>query len=233
MHYLRNILNDLSHIFFPHICAGCGSDVIDTQAVLCIRCLNEMAITNFNIYADNLAEKNFRGRMPVMNVSSLCYFTKDSLVRRLMHQLKYKGHKDVGYFLGRMMGDSLQKAERFAGIDALIPLPLFASREKKRGYNQAALLCDGMAETMQLPVWNNVIKRRSFTLTQTTKTRAERWHNMEGKFELEDAGQIAGKHLLLVDDVITTGATLEACGQELLTVPGVRLSISTLACAIN
>lgn len=230
---LKTLIKDLSHIFFPHICAGCGNDVISHHEVICIRCLNNLSLTNFNTWPGNLAEKHFYGRLPIINASSLCYFTKNSLIRTLMHELKYKSNKDVGYFLGRMMGASLIKGERFMDVEALVPLPLFASKEKKRGYNQAFILCEGMAETMQLPILNDVIKRTSYTDTQTKKSRAERWQNIEGRFELKNPEKIAGKHLVLVDDVLTTGATLEACGQELLKSPGTRLSLSTLACAIN
>jgi ComF family protein len=150
-----------------------------------------------------------------------------------MHELKYKSNKEVGYFLGKMMGTSLRASNRFDAIEALVPLPLYPIKEKKRGYNQATILCEGMAEIMGLPVWKNVVKRLSFTDTQTKKSRLERWQNMEGRFELSDPARVNNRHLLLVDDVITTGATLEACGNELLRGEGVKLSIATLACAVN
>lgn len=224
---------NLLSLFFPHTCAGCGTDVLDEDAVICGRCLHDLPLTNFNVYANNLAEKSLWGRLPVVNVSSLCYFSKDSLIRQLMHQLKYKGHKQAGYFLGRMMGSALRAADRFHDIDALVPLPLFPAKEKKRGYNQSAILCEGMAEVMLLPVLKGIVKRSSFTDTQTKKGRMERWLNMEGRFELTDSASIKGRHVLLVDDIITTGATLEACGLELLKAENTRLSIATLACAVN
>ncbi|MBC8033984.1 MAG: ComF family protein [Chitinophagaceae bacterium] len=229
----KKILKDLLHIFFPHLCAGCGNDIADADAIICIRCLEDLGTTNFNTVAGNLTEKIFSGRLPIINASSLCYFSKDSLVRHLMHQLKYRDHKELGYFLGRLMGASLRQTDRFADIDGLVPLPLFFSREKKRGYNQATILCEGMAAAMQLPVWKDVVTRTSFTDSQTKKNRTERWQNIEGRFELQDIEKLTGRHVLLVDDVVTTGATLEACGLELLRAPGAKLSISTLACALN
>ena len=147
----------------------------------------------------------------MIGASAQYYFTKESLMQHLMHQFKYKNNKDLGLQLGRMMGESLKKSGRF-DVDALIPLPLFPAKEKRRGYNQATVLCDGMAEYMNIPVLNDVIVRPQFTETQTKKGRIERWLNMEGKFILKNSAAIRNKYILLVDDVVTTGATLEACG---------------------
>jgi len=148
-----------------------------------------------------------------------------------MHQLKYKGNKDLGLQLGRLMANALKNATRFNEIDALVPLPLFPSKEKKRGYNQSTVLCEGMAEILSVPVLDKVITRPQHTETQTKKGRIERWRNIEGKFQLIDPKAIQNKHLLLVDDVVTTGATLEACGNELLAAENVKLSVATLCLA--
>lgn len=226
---LTTIWKDFSHLFFPHVCAGCGSDTISPAAPLCMYCVHRLPLTNFHLYANNPVEKQFWGRMPLAGATSLCHFTAGSLIQQLLHQLKYKGNKEAGYFLGSMMGHSLQGTARFQGIDMLVPLPLFAARQKKRGYNQATVLCNGMAGILQLPVNTHAVLRRTATETQTRKNRIERWMNMEGKFELADTAAIAGKHILLVDDVVTTGATLEACGHALLAAGGVTLSIATLA----
>ena len=227
--FLKTIWNDFSHLFFPHVCAGCGTDIISLQSTLCIHCMNQLPLTNFHLHANNLVEKHFWGRIPVTSAASLCHFTTGSLVQHLLHQLKYKGNKEAGFFLGKIMGATLYASERFRHIDILVPLPLFAERQKKRGYNQSAVLCNGMAAMMQVPVTTSAVTRLSATETQTRKTRLDRWKNMEGKFELTDPASIAGKHVLLVDDVVTTGATLEACGHELLKAAGVKLSIATLA----
>src|ERR1700712_4306354 len=141
---VKSIVNDFSHLFFPHVCAGCGANNISRQSPICIHCINQLPLTNFHLYPNNPVEKYFWGRMPVASASALCHFTDDSLIQHLLHQLKYKGNKDVGFFLGRMMGNSLTAIDRFNDIDMLIPLPLFASRQKKRGYNKAEVLCDGM-----------------------------------------------------------------------------------------
>ena len=226
---VTSIINDFAHLFFPHVCAGCGTDNTGRQSPVCVRCINSLPLTNFHLHANNPVEKYFWGRMPVAGAAALCHFTEGSLIQHLLHQLKYRGNKETGYFLGRMMGTALNASNRFRDIDIVIPLPLYAARQKKRGYNQSELLCAGIGAILQKPVINNAVVRLAATETQTHKNRIERWANMEGKFELIQPAAAAGKHVLLVDDVITTGATLEACGQEILKATGVKLSIATLA----
>ena len=227
----KEIKESFLHIVFPHVCDGCGSDLLNIESRLCIRCLASLPETNFEQHAGNPVEKTFWGRMPLINASAHFYFTKESLMQHLMHQFKYKSNKDLGLQLGRMMGIAIKSSNRFNKIDALIPLPLFPSKEKKRGYNQATVLCEGMAEILALPVFKDVITRPQHTETQTKKGRIERWRNIEGKFQLKNSSAIQNKHLLLVDDVITTGATLEACGNELLSAENVTLSLATLCVA--
>lgn len=217
-------------MLFPHVCAGCGSDILHEATVLCMRCINAMPETNFEWHAANPVEKIFWGRLSLVNATAQFYFTKESLMQHLMHQFKYKSNRELGLQLGRIMGDQLQRSNRF-NADALIPLPLFPAKEKKRGYNQAALLCQGMAEQMNIPVLDNVVIRPQHTETQTKKGRIDRWKNMEGKFILNNAVALQNKQVLLVDDVITTGATLEACGNELLKAENVKLGIAALCIA--
>lgn len=197
-----------------------------------MRCLEAMPETNFEMHRNNPVEKIFWGRLPLVGATAQFYFTKESLMQHLMHQFKYKSNRELGYQLGQMMGVQILRSGRF-NVDGLIPLPLFPAKEKRRGYNQATLLCEGMASVMQLPVFENVITRPQHTATQTKKGRIERWKNMEGKFVLTNADTIRNKHLLLVDDVITTGATLESCGNELLTGDNLRLSVAGLCMAAH
>ncbi len=228
---LKEIKISFFHILFPHICNGCGSDILNEESMLCMRCISEMPETNFQNHANNPVEKIFWGRLPLASATAQYYFTKESLIQRLMHQLKYKGNRELGKQLGRLMGNDLQQTHRFNKIDALIPLPLFPAKEKRRGYNQATILCEGIAEAMNVQVLRDVIIRIQHTETQTKKGRMERWQNMEGKFELISSEKIQNKHVLLVDDVVTTGATLEACGQELIKAANIKLSIATLCFA--
>ncbi|MBL7740677.1 MAG: ComF family protein [Chitinophagaceae bacterium] len=229
---IKEIKDSLLHLLFPHVCAGCGSDLLGENTSLCLRCIDAMPETGFEQHTGNPVEKKFWGRLPLMAGTSQYYFTRESLMQHLMHQFKYRGNKELGLQLGRMMGNSLKSSGRF-NIDALVPLPLFASKEKRRGFNQSLILCEGMAESMGVPVWKEIVIRSQHTETQTKKGRIERWQNMEGKFVLTEPGKIAGNHIMLVDDVVTTGATLEACGIELLKAPGVRLSTATLCFAAH
>jgi len=152
------------------------------------------------------------------------------MVQELIHQLKYKNNQAIGIYLGEMLGNSLLSSNRFTKIDALVPLPMYADKQHKRGYNQAAVICRGMSAVMNVPVINNV-HRQYATATQTRKNRAERWENVAGSFTVKNADQLAGKHLLLVDDVLTTGATLEAAGNTILQAADTKLSIATVAFA--
>lgn len=219
----------MAQLFFPKLCAGCGSDILDEEQMLCLACLDKLPLTSFALHASNPVEKIFWGRLPVTAASAYCYFTRDSVLQTLIHRLKYKRDRETGFFLGQLMGRALADANRFHGIDALVPLPLHPEKERKRGYNQATVLCNGMAATWGKPVWDNILTRVSRTETQTRKSRAERWQNITGKFELNPGRLSKGKHLLLVDDVVTTGATLEAAGAVLLQMENTRLSIATLA----
>lgn len=228
---LKEIKDSILHVVFPHVCDGCGSDLLNAESNLCIRCLYSLPQTNFEMHSGNPVEKLFWGRMQLVNASASFYFTKESLMQRLMHQFKYRRNKDLGLQLGRIMGKVLKNSGKLDGIDALIPLPLYPKKERKRGYNQATVLCEGIAEICNIPVLKKVISRPQHTETQTKKGRIDRWQNIEGKFLLRDTLSIQDKHLLLVDDVVTTGATLEACGNELLLAGGVRLSIATLCVA--
>lgn len=230
MTLIREIKDSFLHLFFPHLCAGCGSDIPGSAGMLCLRCIDAMPETNFETLPGNPVEKTFWGRLALAAASAQYYFTKESLMQRLMHQFKYNGNMDLGLQLGRMMGEELLASGRFAA-DAIIPLPLFPDKERKRGYNQATILCRGMAEPMQIPVREDIIVRPMSTVTQTKKGRVERWKNMEGKFMLANPDAARGKCLLLVDDVITTGATLEACGQELLKAGNVTLKLAALCAA--
>lgn len=224
------IRSSLLHYLFPHNCEGCGTGLAGHDSCLCLRCTDALPETGFERWPDNPIERKFYGRIPLEHATAQYFFTKDSLLQHLVHQVKYRGNKELGLQLGRMMGNVLKHSGRFQA-DLLVPLPLFARRQRKRGYNQSTILCEGMAEVLHLPFRENIITRPEHTETQTRKGRMERWKNIEGKFLLTDPHAIAGKHILLVDDVITTGATLESCGAALLQAEDVRLSIACLCVA--
>jgi ComF family protein len=231
MQKARDIKEAVLHLLFPHVCDGCGSENLSADSCICAMCIASLPKTSFEKHVDNEVEKLFWGKLPVQAAAAHFYFTKESLLQHLMHQFKYKGNKELGLHLGRIMGEQLIQTSRFANVEALVPLPLFANKERKRGYNQSTILCNGMAEVMQLPVLEKVVVRPTHTETQTRKGRIERWKNMEGKFLLADANAIKGKHILLVDDVVTTGATLEACGITLSAAADVTLSATCFCIA--
>jgi ComF family protein len=226
---VQSSLHDLLHLFFPHTCAGCGTDVLSQEQLLCLHCINDLPSTNFFDQRGNPVEQIFYGRIRIVAAACGYFFTKDSLLQNLITQLKYRGNKELGFYLGRLLGNFLMKSARFADVDALVPLPLNARREKKRGYNQATALCNGIASVWNKPVLERNIIRTVDTETQTHKGRISRWENMDGIFAVINPAELENKHLLLVDDVVTTGATLEACGSEILKVNGTALSITTLA----
>lgn len=228
---LKNIVSSTLHLFYPHVCTGCGSDLLQADNMLCLKCIHNLPHTNFAIIPNNPVEKYFWGRIPLTAAYSQFYFSKEFLIQHLIHQLKYKGDTAIGFYLGEIMGKTLLNSNRFSSIDALIPLPLYVDKEHKRGYNQAAVICNGMSAVMNVPVLHGAVIRQHATETQTHKQRTERWENVKQSFKVAKPAELTGKHLLLVDDVVTTGATLEACGNIILEVEHVNLSIATLAYA--
>lgn len=228
---LKNIFNSTLHLFYPHVCTGCGSDLLKEDNLLCLRCIHNLPHTGFEKLTNNPVEKFFWGRIPLTAAYSQFYFAKEFLVQHLIHQLKYKGDTQIGFYLGEMMGKTMLNTDRFGNIDALVPLPLYKDKEHKRGYNQATVICNGISSVTNIPVLNSAVIRRHATETQTRKHRTERWENVKESFAVAKVNELAGKHILLVDDVVTTGATLEACGSVILQTENVKLSIATLAYA--
>jgi ComF family protein len=226
-----NLLSPLVHLFYPDLCEGCGSDLVQRHNLLCLTCINHLPHTSFENHEDNPVEKIFWGRLNLEAAMSQFYFAKGSIIQKLVHEFKYNGNKDIGTYLGKMIGETLLNSSRFKNIDVIIPLPLFASKEYRRGFNQSAILCDGISSVMNIPVDKNNVTRKHYTDTQTKKHRTERWENVMNSFQLNLPGLLNDKHILLVDDVITTGATLEACGSVILEANKTKLSIATLAFA--
>ncbi len=231
MQTLKNIFSSTLHLFYPHVCTGCGSDLLQQDNLLCLHCINNLPHTNFAQHNNNPVEKIFWGRIPITAAHSEFYFSKEFLIQHLIHQLKYRGDTKIGFYLGEIMGKTLLNSNRFSSIDAIIPLPLYAGKEHKRGYNQATVICNGISSVMNIPVLNGAVIRQHATETQTRKHRTERWENVKSSFKVAKENELTGKHLLLVDDVVTTGATLEACGNVILETENVKLSIATLAYA--
>ncbi len=216
------------HLFYPRLCEGCSKPLLGAEDVLCIGCALELPETNYHHIADNETALRFAGRIPFAHATTLAYFTNDGLLQHLLHGLKYQNKKENGYYLGRQLGRRLKETEWVNSIDAIIPVPLHRAKEAKRGYNQSLLIAEGMSEQLQIKVVTNVLVRVKDTESQTHKSRAERAENMRDTFELQEKGLLKNKHILLCDDVLTTGATLEACSLALLKEENIRISIATI-----
>jgi ComF family protein len=229
MNWLRSAGTSITSLFFPLICPGCGNDLQSSDDQICISCFHRLPVTEFHRHNSNPVEKIFWGRVPIRSACSYLYFTSQSIVQHLMHELKYNGNREVGVFLGKQIGLSFEETDRFSAIEGIIPLPLHPKRQKQRGYNQAGAIAEGISAILGVELLENVIIRNTETRTQTKKSRVERWQNIDGKFRIVDPERLKGKNILLIDDVITTGATLESCAQEILTGTAASVSIATLA----
>ncbi|MEO8711755.1 MAG: phosphoribosyltransferase family protein [Parafilimonas sp.] len=229
---IKNYIDDFLHLFFPHICLGCNTDVLNSDNILCAECLNSLPVTGFLSAKENPVEKIFYGRLNIQQAGSAFYFNKDSVIQKTIIELKYKSNQRAGIFLGRLLGEEIIKSKRFDDVDVIIPLPLNDKKYFKRGYNQTWAIVNGITSVWKKPVIKNAVERIFFTETQTHKDRIARWKTMEGVFAVTQPSLLENKHVLLIDDVITTGATLEACGAVILKAPGAKLSMATVAYTI-
>jgi ComF family protein len=230
---ISGALQGLRHLFFPDLCEGCSKPLVAAEQVLCLSCLLQLSRTEYHTIGDNDTALRFAGRLPFQQATSFAYFTAEGLLQHLLHLLKYKDKKQVGIWLGRQFAIDLKATPWIKTIDAIVPVPLHLKKESQRGYNQSILIAEGMADVLSIPVNAKALARSRFTESQTKKTRAERAQNMQDAFIIKDATALMNKHLLLVDDVLTTGATLESCALALLKVPGVKISFATIGIAMD
>ena len=225
------ILKYLTELLYPRLCVVCGDKLIEQEQWICLHCLHHIPRTNYHLTPDNPVARIFYGRVPVESATSFFYFSKGSKYQSLLHNLKYKGMKELGEEIGKHFGIDLQQSTQFSSVDVICPVPLHPNKERKRGYNQSWWIASGIARQMNKELAADNLKRVTATETQTRKSRFERWQNVEGIFELSNPEAFSGKHILLVDDVVTTGATLEACASAILSKTNARVSIATLGTA--
>jgi len=220
---------DFLGLIFPRICSGCGNSLWKHEKVICDSCYYHLPKTNFHLQKDNPVNKIFWGRADILSATSFLLFNKGSKVQNLIHALKYKGRKDVGIFLGEEFGNILKSFQPYSHSGIIIPVPLHKKKFLKRGYNQSEQFAIGLASSMAIPYTAQCLMRKNETETQTHKSRFLRWKNVNDIFFVRNPDQIEGRKILLIDDVVTTGATLESCISVLLTIPGVSISIATIA----
>ncbi len=226
----RGYINLLDFLF-PTLCIACGNRLVTQERFLCIDCWSDLPVTDFHLNKENKVAKLFWGRVGIENATAFFAFNKGSKYQHLVHFIKYKGMKELGFEVGRRFGFTLLQSPEFKNIDVIIPVPLHPKKQKIRGYNQSEWIAKGIAETLNKTLIVNNLIRNLHTSTQTRKNRYERWENVENIFEVIDKQQLAGKHVLLIDDVVTTGSTLESCAFQLLQAENVKVSIATLAFA--
>lgn len=224
-----NFLRDLLNVFYPEVCVCCSSYLATHEELVCIDCRHDLPLTNFSFEKDNAVEKTFYGRIPIERGTALLYFFKKGNVQRLIHSLKYKNEQQIGIFLGDWLGSILNESGNYASVDYIIPVPLHKKKMKSRGYNQVTTFGKSLSKQLNIPYKENILLRVSATKTQTKKIRFDRWRNVQQLFYVENHNTLENKHVLLIDDIITTGATLEACYKAFEKSKNLKISIACMA----
>ncbi len=227
---LLNPVLDFWALFYPKLCMACNGNMRRGKDVICLFCKRKLPKTDYHLVAENPMAEHFWGRVPIHHAAAYYYFSKGTKVQNLVHQLKYGNRPWVGECLGKWYGTDLMESEYLCDVEVIVPVPLHKKRRRLRGYNQSEVFAKGLAYSMKKPLVN-ALKRNMHTTTQTKKSRLERFANVETAFEIVDLEAVHGKHVLLVDDVVTTGATLEACAAKLLECEGTSVSLATIAIA--
>lgn len=232
MNYLYDLLDDCLSLLFPRLCYGCGNHLMRNEYLICTECFVVIPRTDYHNIPDNPVAQLLWGRCIIEKAAAFSLYNKGSRMRRLIHNLKYKGVKEVGTELGIIYGNSLKSSGFTDDIDFIIPVPLHPSKMRKRGFNQSEIISDGISSVTLIPVDKTSLIRSSKSDTQTKRSRYERWINVEGIFTVSDYEALKGKHVLLIDDVITTGSTIESCANELIKIEGIKVSVAALAYAV-
>ena len=222
---IKNLLN----LFFPQICSACSNHLSDNELQICTNCRHQLPVTNFHDDPENAVHKMLYGRVKLEHATALLHFSKKGKVQQLMHNLKYRGQEAIGQRLGEWLGEELKLLKSYQSIDVVVPVPLHKSKLKVRGYNQVDKFGQALAVALNATYNPSVLIKTANTKTQVFKDRLKRQSNTNGHFDLVNTDNLKGKHVLLVDDIITTGATIEACASQLLKIEGLQLSLATMA----
>jgi len=228
---MKNFFNSFTQLLFPNLCICCKGYLSNQERFICDMCNYNLPIYEFNSLKDNDLRKKFWGTLPIQECLAYLSFKQNNEVQKVMHELKYNGNKEIGFAMGLTLGRLILSFDKLDDIDFIIPIPLHKKREDQRGFNQAEVIANGVSNIIKAPVLNNVVGRVINNKSQTNRNRLDRSINTEDIFKVMNLKPLEGKHILLLDDVITTGATMISCGNSLLRVKDLKLSVAGLAVA--
>ena len=220
--------NDFLNLLFPDLCPACGNVLLKNEGIICLNCRYYLPKTQFQSFQDNPVARLFWGRVRLENATSYFHYQTGSRYQKLIHELKYRGRTDIGFELGRIMGLALRETP-YMRSDLIVPVPLHPKKQRRRGYNQCNFIVSGLSESLGIPSYTGLLSKLHESYTQTGLSRIQRWVNVEQLFRVNAPDILQNKHVLLVDDVVTTGSTLDACATVILQLEGARVSIATLA----
>ena len=226
---LTEVFQGFISLFYPPYCKACNGTLVKGEMDLCSVCIADLPRTFDHRDCENILFQKLSGRIPITHASAFFVFRKRGKIQQLMHAFKYKGHIEIGRRLGKLYARELLDSGFERDWDILLPVPLHGSKKRKRGFNQSEEFGKGLAEVLKIPCRDDVIERIAKTSTQTTKSKVRRWENVKNVFRIKNQEEVNGKKILLVDDVATTGATLEACGNQVLNAGAVRLGVLRLS----
>jgi ComF family protein len=233
MKFLYDLWDDFISLLFPRVCYGCGNSLVRNEYLICTECYIKIPRTGYHEIRDNPVEQLFWGRCMIQKAAVFSYYSKGGRMRRIIHNLKYRGIPEIGYEMGRIYASSLKTSGFLDDIDVIVPVPLHPSKKRMRGFNQSESISQGVSDISGIGINTGTLVRISKSDTQTKRSRYDRWANVEGIFTVTDPGALINSHILLVDDVITTGSTIDSCVSALTSIENVRVSVIALAAAVQ